>query len=232
MTPLTFTCKGEHFCWMLSFLCINTWEALQHFAYAPWANWTTQKATGTLAFTNACPHDSTWRKHVSFFNNFKQRVSNRCHSDGPCCLITLPCVETPTWNFPWTKEFVRVAEFFELWIICGKRMLIDDTCSFSFYSTSSSPEKEIWSSNRLGTPLDGGWEARRAFGPSTHYRGHLFELRSWGFQLQCSNYGVSSYGIIRIMGFRVVEFPLYFTIWNGRFYLLTVISNFCLTLIK
>ena len=32
-------------------------------------------------------------------------------------------------------------------------------------------ERKKTRSNRLGTPLSrGGWEARRAFGPSTHYR--------------------------------------------------------------
>ena len=40
--------------------------------------------------------------------------------------------------------------------------------TISFDSTSSSPEKENTNSNRLGPPpLE---EARRAFGPSTHYR--------------------------------------------------------------
>ena len=48
----------------------------------------------------------------------------------------------------------------------------------SFYSTSSSLEKENPSSNMLGTPLSrGGWEARRAFGPSTHYRIAFCETR-------------------------------------------------------
>ena len=37
-----------------------------------------------------------------------------------------------------------------------------------FSYTSSSPVKKSRSSNRLGTA--GGWEARRAFGPSTDYR--------------------------------------------------------------
>ena len=43
--------------------------------------------------------------------------------------------------------------------------------TISFYSTSSSPENENPSSNRLGTHLSRGVEKpRRAFGPSTHYR--------------------------------------------------------------
>ena len=103
-------------------------------------------------------------KNIYIYQNKKYKNKNKMCRGGAifsiCSVWSL--TQCHSWNsLPCShQQFSIIATFYS-----------PPATTISFYSTTSSPEKENPSSNRLGTPLSrGGWEARRDFGPSTHYR--------------------------------------------------------------
>ena len=76
------------------------------------------------------------------------------------------CTNIPSWNsLPCSHQYTfSIATFYR-----------PPATTISYDSTSSSPEKEITSRNRLGTPpppppLDGGLRSQKGLRPFTHYR--------------------------------------------------------------